>query len=196
MAEEKQARIFLSYTRKDMVKVKNLYRKLKGYGFSPWIDIEDIIGGDWWKVTKKAIKEASFFVICLSKHSVSHRGVVQREIKEGLKVWEDKLEEDIFLIPVRLENCEVPEQLAKFQWFDFYGVNKEDGFEKLVRALRHGLKQLGIDNPLNLRSQPLENLSQAEASQMIRERNFYDYSMWPSEISFELSLKSKANSLN
>ena len=45
--ETKQGQIFLSYSRKDVGLVNELYEKLKGYGYSPWQDHRDIIGGKW-----------------------------------------------------------------------------------------------------------------------------------------------------
>jgi len=176
MAEVQQVRIFLSYSRKDVGTVNDLYEKLKSYGFSPWQDHRDILPGqDWMEAIRKAIREAPFFLACMSTHSVSHRGVIQREIREALDVLQEKLDEDIFLIPVRLEECQVPPKLARLQWVDYY---QSGGFEKILAALRKGLNQLGITAPLNLRSEPIKNLSPADAGQMIKERNFYADNYW------------------
>lgn len=172
-----EARIFLSYARKDVAEVNALYDQLKRMGFSPWQDHKDILPGQkWLDAIFKAIRESPFFLACLSNNSVNKRGVIQREVNEALDILREKLSEDIYLIPVRLEECPVPEELTKFQWVDLF---EHDGFDKLIKALRHGLKQLGISAPLNLRSQPNDNLSPAEAAQMIRERNFYDRKWWP-----------------
>ena len=39
----------------------------------------------------------------------------------------------IFLIPVRLEECDVPDQLKKWQWVDLF---KPTGFDRLFKALQ------------------------------------------------------------
>jgi len=175
MAETKQARIFISYARKDAGQVKELYQNLKGYGFSPWIDEDILPGQKWWDAIRKAIRESPFFLACLSNHSVNRRGVIRREVNEALDLLREKLSEDIYLIPVRLEECPVPEELNAYQWVDLF---KPDGLEKLMKSLREGLKKLGIENPLKLRSQPVENLPGAEVGAMIKERNFYASNYW------------------
>jgi len=175
MAETKQARIFISYARKDAGQVKELYHNLKGYGFSPWIDEDILPGQKWWDAIRKAIRESPFFLACLSNHSVNQRGVIRREVNEALDILREKLSEDIYLIPIRLEECPVPEELSAYQWVDLF---KPDGLEKLMKSLRQGLEQLDIENPLKLRSQPLKNLTGAEVGAMIRERNFYSHNFW------------------
>jgi hypothetical protein len=75
--------------------------------------------------------------VCLSAQSVAKRGYVQREVKRALELWDEKLENDIYLIPARLDNCEVPPSLSKFQWVDLYD---EYGFSRLIKAIEAGQK--------------------------------------------------------
>lgn len=173
-----QTQIFLSYARKDVAEVNKLYDKLKSYGFSPWQDHKDLIGGmDWMDEIIETINSCAFFVACISRHTIDRRtGVLVREINEALDVAKFRRKGTVFIIPVRIEKVDFPKEFKKYHGIDLF---ESEGFEKLISALRHGLKQLGIDNPLNLRSQPIKNLTQAEAGQMIRERNFYDFFMWP-----------------
>lgn len=133
--------IFLSYTRKDHAKVKQLYQKLLEAGFHPWMDTEDILPGeDWKQCLMRTIREAPFFIACLTKNAANKRGVIQEELREALDVWRQKLNSDIYLIPIKLEDCEVPETLANFQWLNFYETK---GFEKLIEALQTGIQRLG-----------------------------------------------------
>ena len=128
--------IFLSYAREDKEKVENLYQKLSEAGFTPWMDKEDILPGELWQsCIQKAIKHSDFFLACLSANSVNRRGTLQREIKDALDTWQEMLEDDIYLIPVRLEDCEVPESLRKFQWVNLF---EEDGWSRLVKAIQGG----------------------------------------------------------
>ena len=136
-----ETRIFLCYTRKDQPVVKQLYQKLADCGFKPWMDIQDILPGeDWQRVIKQSVREAHFFLACLSNNAVNRRGAIQVEIKEALEVWRQKLDSDIYLIPVRLEACEVPDTLVKFQWVDLF---EPEGFEKLIKALKAGMERPG-----------------------------------------------------
>jgi hypothetical protein len=178
----KEARILISYTRKDMGEVKKLYELLKGYGFSPWMDIFSLkTGQDWLEAVLETIHEVPIFLACFSNHSITKTGVVRWEINEALEVAKERIlsGEDVYIFPVRLEEIEsekIPRKLRKYNWVDWYS---EGGKRKLIQDLKDALKQLGFDNPLNLRSQPIDNLTGAEAAQIIRDRNFYDSSKWP-----------------
>ncbi len=133
------AQIFLSYAREDEEKVENLYQKLSDAGFKPWMDKKDILPGEKWKLSiQKAIQHSDFFLTCLSANSVSRRGSLQRGIKAALDIWQEKLEDDIYLIPVRLEDCEVPESLRDFQWVNLF---EEDGWTRLVKAIQIGMER-------------------------------------------------------
>ena len=132
--------IFLSYTKKDKSKVLQIYKKLTAEGFKPWMDEKDIFVGEKWNYAiKRALREADFILICLSKNSVNKRGYIQKEIKIALDIGLEKLDEDIFLLPVRLEDCEIPSSLRDFQVMDLY---KRDGWKRLVDAIKTGIKRL------------------------------------------------------
>ena len=131
------ARIFLCYARPDEIVVGDLYSKLSKEGFSPWMDQKDILPGEKWEASiKRAIQHSDFFLACLSQHSVSRRGFLQKEIKAALDIWQEKLEHDIYLIPVRLDDCETPDTLSGFQWVNLF---EECGFERLASAIRTGI---------------------------------------------------------
>jgi hypothetical protein len=133
------AKIFVSYAREDSAKVEDLYQKLSEAGFKPWMDTEDIIPGEKWpNSVMNALQCSDFFLACLSSHSIYKRGFLQKEIKEALDIWKEKLDEDIYLIPVRLEECEVPEPLNDLQWVDLY---REDGMDRLKEAIKKGMER-------------------------------------------------------
>jgi hypothetical protein len=136
---EPVAQIFLSYAREDEEQVDSLYRKLFDAGFKPWMDKKDILPGEKWKFTiQKAIRRSDFFLVCLSANSVNKRGFPQKEIKDALGIWQEMLDSDIYLIPVRLEGCNVPENLCDFQWVDLF---EEDGWTRLVKAIQAGMER-------------------------------------------------------
>jgi hypothetical protein len=126
--------IFLSYAKEDGSKVKVIYKKLRREHLNPWLDIADLLPGqEWDKVIIKTIRHARFVIVFLSKNSVNKRGYVQKEIKEALDAAEMMPEGEIFIIPVRLEECEVPERLSTLQWIDIF---KTGAFKKIVVALK------------------------------------------------------------
>jgi hypothetical protein len=102
---------------------------------------KDILPGEAWEPSiERAIRAADFFLPCLSTNSVNARGVIQREIKCALDIWQEKSDHDIYLIPIRLEECELPESLRRFQWVDIF---EEEGWSRLVEALKVGLERQG-----------------------------------------------------
>lgn len=132
-------RLFLSYAREDHETVANLYRRLKTAGYQPWMDTESIPGGaDWARQIEVAIRGSDYFLACLSSQSIEEKMVLQEEIRTALDIWRGKPDSDLYLIPVRLEKCYIPSSLAKLQWVDLFAL---DGWEKLLRALRHGQRR-------------------------------------------------------
>jgi formylglycine-generating enzyme required for sulfatase activity len=145
MADKKQSppRIFLCHASEDKPRVRTLYRQLKAAGYQPWLDKEDLLPGQkWWPAIKRIISNTdNLVVVCLSRHSTTKRGVVQQEIKRALDVLDQMPDEAIYLIPARLEACDVPERLADLHWVDLF---EEDGFEKLTQALDYELSQRSV----------------------------------------------------
>lgn len=138
-------KIFLNYAREDEQRVNALYQKLSAAGFKPWMDKKDILSGEDWKSSiQSAIWNADFFLACLSRNSVNKRGLVQIEIKEALDIWRGMLESDIYLIPVRLENCEIPESLRKFQCVDCF---EEGGEPQLLNTIQAGMERRAVGSP-------------------------------------------------
>jgi len=131
---QQEPRIFLCHAHEDKERVKVLYRQLKEAGYHPWLDKYDLLPGQKWQVEirKMLSDHNNLVVVCLSNSSVSKRGTVQREIKWALDLLEEMPEGAIYLIPARLEECQVPEQLKELHWVDLF---EPDGFEYLVRSL-------------------------------------------------------------
>jgi hypothetical protein len=135
--------VFLCHASEDKPTVRELYEKLQRDGFDPWLDEENLFPGqDWKHEISKAVRDSDVVLVCLSENSVSKTGYVQKEIKVALDVVDEQLEGAIFIIPVKLEECDVPDRLSPWQW-----VNLEDarGYERLVASLLSRSIELGID---------------------------------------------------
>jgi hypothetical protein len=125
--------IFLSYLRVNVVRVLNLYDRLLGAGFKPWMDVKDLQPGEDWKVaTEKAIRNSDFFLACLTKSSFESEGFFKQEVEWARDNLKKRHKNDIYLIPVKLEACEVPDSLRQFNWLDLY---KQDGWNRLLKVL-------------------------------------------------------------
>ncbi len=131
-------RVFLSYNENDRDKVSEIFNKLVEHGFLPWMDVNSIEPGmEWEPAIKKAIGSVDKFVYCLSRHSVYKEGVMRKELKWALDRQEGLLEDSVFFIAARLEECEVVGGISRFQYVDLF---KPAGFSKLLRALAAGKK--------------------------------------------------------
>jgi hypothetical protein len=73
-----------------------------------------------------------------STNAVSKTGYIQKEIREALEIADRMPEGRVFIIPVRLEPCEVPDRLQQWQWIDLYTSR---GYQKLTASLE---KHAGI----------------------------------------------------
>jgi len=97
-------------------------------------------------------------VICLSHKSITKEGYIQKEIKFALDSADEKPEGTIFLIPARLEECVVPDQLGRWQWVDLFD---ETGYERLLRSLERRAEKVGAiigafgENEIEQRSEQL-----------------------------------------
>ena len=135
----KQAKIFLSYANEDANRVIKLYQWLEDVGFQPWMNSQNILPGqDTALSIQKAIHDSDFFLTFLSRHSINERGQLQRQIKEALDIWQEMLLDDIYIIPIRLEDCEVPDNLRNFQCMDLLN---DDNLSHLTKAIQFGLEK-------------------------------------------------------
>jgi hypothetical protein len=136
---KKKPEIFLSYAHEDRPKVEKIYDTLRAEGFSPWMDTRDILPGEKWSsVIGRAIQESDFMLVFISRNSVSKRGFVQREINAALSILSERPEAEIFLVPVRLEESELPESLKHIQYVDLF---EKEGLRRLLQALKKGRLQ-------------------------------------------------------
>jgi len=91
-------------------------------------------GQNWEAEIDKAFSAANVVLIFLSKNSVVKRGFVQREANEALSNLRYKLPTDIYIIPILLEECEVPDMIGRrLQYLD---VSRSDMWDRLDASLK------------------------------------------------------------
>ncbi|MCS6847954.1 MAG: SUMF1/EgtB/PvdO family nonheme iron enzyme [Anaerolineae bacterium] len=136
-------RVFLCHASDDKPAVRELYAKLRASGVQPWLDEEDLLPGQKWKVEiPKAIRASDVILVCLSQRSVKKDGYVKREIEFALDIADKLAEDAIFIIPLRLEECDFPDRVG-----DWHGVNlyAPGGYERLLRALQVRASAVGAE---------------------------------------------------
>jgi class 3 adenylate cyclase len=125
--------VFLCHSSGDKPTVRSLYARLRSDGISPWLDEEDLRPGDNWRTAiSKAVRDADIVLVCLSKASIAKTGFVQKEITFALDRADEQPEGQIYVIPVRLEPCAVPQRLSQWQWVDLFS---DGGYDKLLASL-------------------------------------------------------------
>ena len=136
-------RVFLCHASQDKPTVWKLHRYLKQHGIKPWLDQEDLLPGEDWEVEiPRALFSSDVILVCLSKNSVNKEGFVQKEITFALDKAMEKPEGTIFIIPVKLEDCEIPRRLTRYQWVD---LSRAEGRKRLLMGLNKRVTELGPD---------------------------------------------------
>lgn len=133
MASKHPLKVFISYASADREKARKLHAFLAGQGADPWLDTENLLPGQDWKMEiQKALEDTDLVLLCLSKHSVSREGYVQKEMRLALDRALEIPPGEIFLIPGRFEEVELPFSLREYQYVDLF---IESGLKRLVQSL-------------------------------------------------------------
>ncbi|MCL5035987.1 MAG: TIR domain-containing protein [Chloroflexi bacterium] len=143
----RKPKIFIAYAHenRDTKDALRLYDDLKEANCEPWIDKKDLLGGKNWKIViPQNIKKSDFFLACLSKKSVSKTGFFQTELKEAYEILKKYPSDKIFIIPIRLEECEVPPELEHLHWLNLF---EPDGFEQVLKSIQEEWNNRGFELP-------------------------------------------------
>ncbi len=135
--------VFISYAKEDQEQALHYYSLFQAEGVSPWLDKKNLLPGQNWEAEiSRALSDANLVVLLLSPRSVSKRGFVQREANEAIDRLRYKQPTDIYVIPLLLEPCEVPSQIAgRLQYVD---LNSEGAWDQVKASLRIASEQQSI----------------------------------------------------
>lgn len=144
-------KVFISYASEDIDYANRLYAFLIQKNYKPWLDKNDLIPGQQWEIIiQSELRKSDFIILLLSNKSVLKRGYVQQEFNTAVKYCQEKLDEDIYIIPVKIDNCDIPEKLSKFQWVDY---SDNDSFQKILSALSSQKEKLLKERTIQLANQ-------------------------------------------
>lgn len=134
--------MFICHGSQDKDRVRQLVKTIRRANIEPWLDEEKLIPGqDWQMEIARAIREAHAVVVCLSRATCSKADYVQQEIRHALEVAYQQPEGAVFVIPAKLEECDIPEKLQKWQWVM---LDASEGITRLIAALEARAKALGL----------------------------------------------------
>lgn len=130
-------KIFINHASQDKALVMPYCQKLKALGFEPWIDKRILPGQDWDEEIQRAFNAADVYLIFMTPRSVNKRGYVQREIHDALDKQRYNLPGDIGLIPLMLEDCEVPVKISRSHQY----IRLPEGWHEVVESLQLAARQ-------------------------------------------------------
>jgi hypothetical protein len=126
--------IFLIHAHCDKEVVHKLYQRLIREGLNVWLDAERLQPGqDWQNEIRNALLKCDVILVCLSRGFNKQQGYRHEELKLALEKANFIPSDEVFIIPVRLEECDMPESLRHLHRVDLF---KAGGYKKLIRALR------------------------------------------------------------
>ncbi|MCP4348338.1 MAG: TIR domain-containing protein [Desulfobacterales bacterium] len=130
--------VFISYAEEDCKTAERLCNDLEKAGITTWLNKKDLLAGqNWRKEIPRIIRQSNYFLLLISSKSVSEKGFVQKELKTALSMLEEHPENEIFIIPARLDNTEpLDETLQNLQWADLSSYQK--GLKQILKALDFG----------------------------------------------------------
>jgi len=132
--QNKQANIFMIHAHSDRETVHKLYQRLVRDRLNVWLDAERLQPGqDWQNEIRNALLKCDVVIVCLSRNFDKQQGYRHEELKLALEKANFLPDDEVSIIPVRLEKCDMPESLRHLHRVDLF---KPGGYKKLVHALR------------------------------------------------------------
>lgn len=131
-----EPRAFISHSGMDRARfVDEFARKLRAKGIDAWLAGWELTPGDSLvrKIFDEGLKDPEAVVVVLSKSSVESKWV--REELDAAMIR--KIEGRTRLIPVKIEECKVPEALLHIFWVDAAKLGLDGAVDEVVGAI-HG----------------------------------------------------------
>jgi hypothetical protein len=112
--------VFICHASEDKDYAASLYKTLADAGIKPWLDKQNLRGGDDWnRQIEKTIQEIDYFVLLQSRALADKQiGYVNREINSALDRKKEFRRGSRFIIPVKIEECPLLEDVHDLQTID------------------------------------------------------------------------------
>ena len=107
-------KVFIAHVKEDAEAASRIYDALENAGFRPWMELRKLLPGqNWPRAIENAIETSDFFLACFSENSVNKWGGFQAEIRYALDCARRMPLDEIFIIPVRLNACRLPQSIQR-----------------------------------------------------------------------------------
>jgi hypothetical protein len=133
--QKREPTVFLSYARADSTVVQQVADGLSAAGVRVWLDQGLQPGRSWMQEIERELSAADFVAFFISPDSVGS-GWAKQELQVALH-RQVSGEGGAVILPVVLEDADVPPLLRQFHWIDLRGGNVEKGVTQLIEAIRH-----------------------------------------------------------
>jgi hypothetical protein len=128
-------KVFVSHASEDKERfVTNFATKLRKNGVDAWLDKWEMLPGDSLvdKIFEEGLKEARAVIIVLSNHSI-RKPWVREELNASIV---SKLSKGTKIIPVVLDDCEVPQSLTATLWESIPNLESyEQNFKRILSSI-------------------------------------------------------------
>jgi hypothetical protein len=129
--------IFLSHSSADKEKVREISELLKINGIKTWIDEAEIKPGEMLlQKISNGIKEMDYLAVFLSQNSVKSNWVMK---ELSIAMSKEIIEGKIKVLPILIEDCEIPNFLKDKKYIDFRDKNN---IFKELNSLMQYLKKI------------------------------------------------------
>ena len=143
--EKKRPRVFICHVSEDKDIALNLHKQLKAAGLNPWIDKDNLRGGDQWddRIQKVIKKEIDYFLVLQTKNLKNKLiGYVNKEIYIALEHQKTFRPNYCFIIPLQTDEDGRLEELEDFQ---AVSIDSENKIEDLIHFIEMDEKKKKIN---------------------------------------------------
>ncbi|HTA43835.1 MAG TPA: toll/interleukin-1 receptor domain-containing protein [Bryobacteraceae bacterium] len=129
-------RVFVAYATADLGAAERIFTTLTARGIAAWLDRRVLLPGqDWPRRIQEAIESSDFFIACFSRNSVMKRGGFQVELRQALECAQRLPLDEVFIIPVRLDDCAVPARIRRETQYVNLFPDWDAGLDRVIRII-------------------------------------------------------------
>lgn len=172
--EDRQTRVFISYSRKDDAFADKLLAALSARGFEAYLDKHDILPGEPWQERLGGlIASADTLVFCVSPNSVASE-ICDWEVNEAKRLAKRLLP----VVATDTPDEKVPGRLKRLNYIFMRGQAEfADGIEKLVATLNTDIVWIREHTRLGERTKEWNTNKKAEAG-LLRDDDIAKAETW------------------